>query len=264
MGGGLVKPRGEKLYMAAKLGNAKAVEKLLGPHSSTAGDPAVLYQHREDLGATALHAATRGGHLRCVELLLEAGASVKQARRDGDTVLHTACHCYSPTSMAVLRALLKHASTGDCNTPNRSGHTSLHEVAMRVEGDEAEAGQLLIEHGADVARTDVSGATPLHCAAAVNGVAAAAMLLRNGADVNCFDTELNTPLHTAVTFGNIEMVGLLLRDRAMPTIANKEGHTPLQTAEDLEFEKICDLLKAHLRVRPTGDAPAHMSGEAPK
>lgn len=43
-----------------------------------------------EVGETALHAATLNGNKRIIDLLIQNGANVKVANIDGDTVLHLA------------------------------------------------------------------------------------------------------------------------------------------------------------------------------
>ena len=72
---------------------------------------------------------------------------------------------------------------------------------------------MLIDAGANV---DAEGigcqrkAHPLHIAARVNGVAAAALLIERGVKVDARDSEGRTPLMVAVSNGQTEVAELLL------------------------------------------------------
>ncbi|XP_074649416.1 uncharacterized protein LOC141904685 [Tubulanus polymorphus] len=87
--------------------------------------------------------------------------------------LHEAAFC---GDLSALRKLIE--SFGEClDERNRFGHTPLHKAAMN--------GQLacviyLVEGGADVNSTDISGCTPLHHAAGNGYVAICKYLLEIG------------------------------------------------------------------------------------
>ncbi|XP_050181677.1 ankyrin repeat domain-containing protein 39 isoform X2 [Myiozetetes cayanensis] len=84
-----------------------------------------LLERREDpgepdrAGYTALHYASRNGHLGVCRMLLERGAPCDARTPGGATPLHRACYC---GHLAVSRLLLQHgadpaATDGDGRTP---------------------------------------------------------------------------------------------------------------------------------------------------
>jgi ankyrin repeat protein len=109
--------------------------------------------------------------------LVKAGASVKQANRDGATPLSLACQ----NGNADLVRLLLDAGA-DANEALPNGETAL---MMAARTGNAETLLLLIERGANVNATEnLRGTTPLMWAAAYEHPAAVNLLLEHGADVS--------------------------------------------------------------------------------
>lgn len=101
-------------------------------------------------GDTALHLACLHGHLACVQVLLERGASLDSKDEDGATSLHDAC---SGGFTEVVQALLDAAENQD--------HV-----------------KRLLD------TTDIDGETPLHCAARGEHLGVVQLLLKAGASPN--------------------------------------------------------------------------------
>jgi ankyrin repeat protein len=118
------------------------------------------------------------GNEPAIKALLESGADVNQAAKDGRTSLFFAAQIGHE---AAVRRLLEGGA--DVNRAKEDGTTPLHVAAQ--EGQEA-AVQLLLEGGADVNRATEGGATPLYVAKATAPLLASAaaverLLLRAGA-----------------------------------------------------------------------------------
>jgi uncharacterized protein len=113
------------------------------------------------------------------------------------------------------------------------GFTALH---LAVFAEQADAAQVLIEHGADVnvrSRGPIARVPPLGTAAFVRSTQLARLLLDAGADVNGQGEGGFTALHAAAHSGDEELVRLLLErgaDRNIPTGDGKRA-TEL-TADD--------------------------------
>lgn len=108
--------------------------------------------------STALWAASTGGHLDVVKVLVENGASVNQPTLTQSTPLRGASfHGH----MEVMDYLL--ASGADINMPNCIGQSPLCIAAMR---GKLPAVKYLIEKGADLKQTTINGYTVMHLSAA--------------------------------------------------------------------------------------------------
>ena len=120
----------------------------------------------------ALVEASFYGHWRVCAWLIEQGADVNYALPDtGETPLHaSSCKAGRPFFYFVHRLLLKHGANpnvackngADCESFMRDvrtrGETPLHRAAAY---GEAKSIALLIEHGADVTKTDAHGDSPI-------------------------------------------------------------------------------------------------------
>ncbi len=144
-------------------------------------------------GWTPLLLASKNGHRRIVEVLVEANADVNVK-----TV--------------------------------KEGNTPLHYAAMAGKSDVV---KLLLEKGADLVRKNLEGWTPLLLASKNGHRRIVEVLVEANADVNVNTVEEgNTPLHYAAMAGNAAVVNLLLEKGADPGRKNSEGKTPLHCAAD--------------------------------
>lgn len=153
-------------------------------------------------GRTAIHSAAKGGAAKNLAAMLQAGGKPNVQDRDGDTALHL-------------------ASRGSF-----SGGFTDHAAAVRV----------LLQHGADVHRTNSSGETPLHVAvfAGVGSadVGVVSALLDAGARPSAVDGNGLTVLQRFARHGenNGAIVRLLLRAGANPDQKDPRGDAPLHAA----------------------------------
>src|ERR1039458_317311 len=105
-------------------------------------------------GTTALHWAVREDDLETADLLIRAGANVKAANRFGATPLSLAA---TNGNAAMIEKLLK--ASEDANAVvSESGDTVLM-LAARTGKPDAVA--MLLDHGADVNKTNTTGQTAL-------------------------------------------------------------------------------------------------------
>ncbi|XP_021230539.1 ankyrin repeat domain-containing protein 39 isoform X1 [Numida meleagris] len=109
------------IWAAARDGDEARVQQLL----ERRGEPS-----QPDLaGYTALHYASRNGHLGVCRLLLQHGAHCNARTPGGATALHRASYC---GHAAVARLLLAHGA--DPAAADGDGRTSLHKVRGGSEG----------------------------------------------------------------------------------------------------------------------------------
>ena len=153
-------------------------------------------------GRTAIHNAAKGGAAGNLVAMLQAGGKPNVQDRNGNTPLHLA-------SMGSF-----------------SGGFTDHAAAVRV----------LLEHGANLHRTNDSGETPLHVATHTGVGAAHAdvikALLAAGARPQQADGTGVTALQRFVRHGSDdgEIVALLLKAGANPDQKDSRGDAPLHAA----------------------------------
>ncbi|XP_075030897.1 ankyrin repeat domain-containing protein 39 isoform X2 [Calonectris borealis] len=133
------------IWSAARDGDEPRVLQLL----ERRGEPS-----QPDLaGYTALHYASRNGHLGVCRLLLQRGARCDARTPGGATPLHRASYC---GHLAVARLLLAHGA--DPATADEDGRTSLHKAA---EQGHRELCALLLRHSPALAGIrDAKGRRP--------------------------------------------------------------------------------------------------------
>jgi len=128
-------------------------------------------------GTTALDWAARHDDLETAELLIRAGADAKAANRFGVTALSLAC---TNGSARMIEQLLK-AGANPNAVVSEAGDTALMLAARTGKPDAVLA---LLNHGADVNKTNTEGQTPLMWAAAARNSASVQVLIDRKADVN--------------------------------------------------------------------------------
>ncbi|CAN4109572.1 unnamed protein product [Withania somnifera] len=152
-----VPPHLLNLFDAAENGNLQALRHALDNLTGSIDQPL------ED-GDTALHLTCLYGHLSCVQLLLERGASLEAKDEDGALPLHDAC-AGGYTEIAQL--LINSAPNPDCvkrmvDTVDVEGDTPLHHAAR---GEHVNVIRLLLASGACPTKTNIYGKTPAELAA---------------------------------------------------------------------------------------------------
>ena len=167
---------------------------------------------------TPLHLACQKGKVDVVRLLLDKGAAVDRADKDGATPLWIAC-CKGHVD--VVRLLLDKGAV--VHTQNHSPSSSPPQL---VGGVTDFVRKLIIGHsnntgGAEVDRTDWADKTPLWGA--------------------CFE-------------GHIDVVRLLLEKGAVLDRAMEDGATPLSIAKSQGHSPIVALLEEHKSSKSRGAA----------
>ncbi len=168
-----------------------------------------------------LHLAAEGGHLACVELLLQRGLSVDlRDRLDNATALHWAAQ---GGHLPVMERLL--AAGADID-----GEGDAHEVgvigwATCFQHVRTDAADFLLARGA---KPTIFSAVALDRADLVRQLVEADRSLV-AAKMSRFEQH-RTPLHLAVLKNRPQMVALLLELGADPSARDDHGHTPLNFA----------------------------------
>ena len=157
--------------------------------------------------ATALWAASTGGHLDIVEYLVAHGADVNKPTLTQSTPLRGASfHGH----IDVMDYLLRRGA--DINTPNCIGQSPLCIAAMR---GQLEALQFLVTKGADLYQKTINGYSVVHLAATKGRVEIVKFLLLSGISplflpAQPFDSDyIPCPLFLAASTGQRKMVELM-------------------------------------------------------
>ncbi len=167
------------LFSAVFEDNAEALKLLLKytQQRSPKEQSLVDINAQNQAGNTVLHEAVNFGAVRCVQLLLAAGADVSITRNDGSTPMQNATRYHQ--------------------MPHMYSHERMEEPASRIF-------PLLV--AANMARSDddwinaktSGGTTVLHSLAAAGYPKICRKLIDLGADVNAIDQHQRTPLHSAI------------------------------------------------------------------
>uniref|UniRef100_A0ACD5WRV1 Uncharacterized protein n=1 Tax=Avena sativa TaxID=4498 RepID=A0ACD5WRV1_AVESA len=150
-------PHLRALADAAQTGNVDALGTALDNYGGSIDDPV------ED-GDTVLHLACLYGHLPCVQLLLECGASLECKDEEGAIPLHDAC---AGGFTEIVQWILNFAAnTEGCvtrmlNTADAEGDTPLHHAAR---GEHMDTVKLLLEAGACPKKENTYGQAPAEMA----------------------------------------------------------------------------------------------------
>ena len=170
-------------------------------------------------GGTALLATSNSGNAECVRALLAAGADVNKKNKFGDAPVTLAAGGGADES---LKLLLQAGVSDDMITPS---------LITAAEKGKTMCIDLLLEAGANVNARSNIGETPLLLAAKKEyrmPIDALQLLINSGADVNIMDREKNTALHFVASVPHLKAVKLLLLAGAHVNITDNWGETALQ------------------------------------
>ncbi|EDO44676.1 predicted protein, partial [Nematostella vectensis] len=189
---------------------------------------------------TPLHLAARNGHLKCLKILVDAGADTEIRSSQGQTAREIAiaegkyecanflrtvealygCFLFFYLLFSAYRAayggffeitklLLEHGADGSPNT--FSGMTPLYGACLKHHADVVWLLAKTMPHHVNTA-TKMEKMTPLHVAAGEGNAIIIRILLQTPgkADINAQSIMGRTALHDSITVGQIEIVRLLL------------------------------------------------------
>lgn len=205
--------------------------------------------------ATPLHLAADGGHTKCMDLLLAAGANPMVTDQHGDTPLHKAVdagHIDSLPSLIIGGA--------NINTVNNRGYAPLHKAVLMKQ---MACLQYLLSRGADVDNGDAMSYTAA-CNAAFSGYPEfLEQLIHFKADINKAGIFGHTPLHLATEEGHINCMHILIKHGAKIDAANDHGDTSLHMAvwnNNIEALQLLSEKGASVNITDhNGWAPVHVA-----
>ncbi len=274
-------PRGTPLHYAALCGLNTIVEFLVIEHSQDVDTRG--FDHK----STALHLASRGGHVEVACFLLDNSADAEAQDRHSLTPLHVASKM---GHYEVVRLLLERGA--DRSAKGQDGFGPLD---LALQAGHVEVTRVFQEFGLDVSKGDISNWTPLNRAlfegnielsrillerdagstsqvdgwrdafgAALLGRSAGAMrlLLEYGLlDVTTYDSDRLTVLHKSSIVGHVEAVRMLLEHGANTTAQDNRGRTSLHMASRGGHVDVVGLLLEHgvdaVAKDNNGETPLH-------
>jgi ankyrin repeat protein len=239
-----LKPGARLLYYAALCGFHELVAHLFHRYPQSASANVGRF-------GTALHAASRTGHLQVVQVLLRHGLPVNVQDSTNYTPLILASY-YGHRDVA--QCLLEHGA--DVDWLDGDGDTPLNSAAYRGHADVV---RVLLEHNANVNPRDSNTPNPLRSVASASREPGrdhpqvALLLLEYGANPNSRNTERQTPLHlSSGRPDRLDVIRILLEHGADADAEDKDGKTPLQVALAGGHDDVAQLLSRYSRRESRG------------
>ena len=196
-------------------------------------------------GWTAVHVAAINGRDAVLQLLHDLGKNLSPLCIDGTPLDFARIHKRNSTVQLLTRLSAKKGAT-----------LSVH-LAARHGDIEALDGWLKRNRANVHFRVKKHRATPLHWAAEADQAEAAELLLNHGADKTSRTDGGWTPLHSAAAKGSTNVIALLLKRRA-PVNAISQSGTPLDLAKGYQQPAAAELLQAR-RGRAGREVSIHMA-----
>lgn len=142
-------------------------------------------------------------------------------------------------TFADILFLLEHGA--DVSLADKDGNTPLHLLIAEkdlshLNGVYEEVLQLFLNKGAHIDAVNQKGETPLHAAARTGDIPAIKFLLLHGADINGSDGEKRTALHLAAAHGHVYTCELLVKMGANKNALDTKGLTPSALSEQSQMQ----------------------------
>jgi len=244
-------PRGTPLHYAALCGLDVVVKFLIIEHSQDVKTR--CFDHK----STALHLASRMGHVEAIRVLLDNGADADAQNKYKSTPLHMAS---TGGHAEATHVLLERGANGTLRDIRGShailfafqgGHSKTVRVLLEfdycgnwVKGNinkwpplnralfdgNIELTRDLLERGAELTVQAHDDFIPLQAASLGGLTEAIRFLLEQGVDMTAQNTHGLPPLHLASLAGHVEVVRILLEHGADPTTRCPSGRTSLFVA----------------------------------
>ena len=202
----------------------------------------INFQNRT--GHTALMIASRHGHAKIVEQLLQYDALVDMKNLEGNTALITAAR-YGHDTVAEL--LIQH--NANVYVTNNYGATALisaaHEGHHKCVELLLQYNELVAQKVANVDQMTIARYTALMFASKYGHNKVVDILLQHHANVDMRDNDGVSALILASKNGHYKVVEMLLLHNANVNIQEKDGFTALMFAAQNSHEKVVELLLQH-------------------
>ena len=195
-------------------------------------------------GVTAAHVAAQGGHLDCVDILIEAGADVTiQDDEDRTPLLLAVKGNYGDVAIALVKG------GADPNTPYVDDEGASHNLLFdSLVVENGEFATLLIESGADIYSEDEHKVTTLLQASHRGMKDVVQALIAKSTKAGWLDSpsdESITPLIAASSEGHVDIVQLLIDAKVNVNAKDKDETNSLMAAAARGHTDIVEaLLKA--------------------
>lgn len=152
--------------------------------------------------------------------------------------------------LPVVKCLIRLGSS--INAQSDTGSTPVRSACFMTN---MEIVKYLVEHGADIKKTNYNGGTCL--INSVQSVQLCSYLISKDVDVNAKDIQEKTALHYAIQEHRLETTKLLLDKGADPFSKSQNGDDALTTACLNGSQQIFDLLKSRIKYSAERVADAH-------
>ena len=209
----LLVERGAEVSVRSKQGRTPL--SLAATHSGNVGAVRLLLEQGAAADGVALLAAAASDDMDIMRVLVEKGANVNSAERDGGTPL---LYAAGSRNLAAVKLLL--AKGANVNAANTDGGTvkngklalvKLTPLMMAASYGSPELVRTLLDAGAEVNASDIRGMTPLMMAVAseTQDPAVARLLLERGAEINAKSEAGETALDWARKYNSAPVIAVL-------------------------------------------------------
>ncbi|KAL6413055.1 putative ankyrin repeat protein [Ilyonectria robusta] len=224
---------GTALHMAAGNGKSSESVKVLLESDPKPNLEFALGDHgkiRKEIGCTPLQLACMYKAIKCVKLLLEAGANPNFRNKNGQNAVDILLDEAGDSGGAdeILKLLLSKRYKAAVDQVDKRGQTWLHKIRWRTVPSTV---RIMVEANTPLNVQDEQGHTPLAMAVWARNDGVAKYLIEQGAEVNVFGPGFGSILHIAVRMGYLSLVKLLVESGAdLESVHREYGESLLYTA----------------------------------